>query len=116
MIVRSAQVDSLSAGMRDQQARRLAAHLRKQYPEKLATVSEDALTAMVSEGIGKAAAYGVRLEFDVRRYAEYMVEFSRDFDVRADWAAQILNGNETGTEKIDKLDAYTTFELRRSPR
>ena len=115
MVVRSQQIDSLATDLHRKFERDLAVHLRDRFPERLGGTSEESLASTIGKGVRKAERYGVKTDYDVRRFAEYMVEYGSDFDTnpRTAWAGRILNGNETGTEKMDALDAHTTFELRR---
>ncbi|MFN0103161.1 MAG: hypothetical protein ACKV2U_13860 [Bryobacteraceae bacterium] len=117
MRIRPRQLDSLAAGMRSRFAKDIAEHLRDRYADRLTQVSDDSLEKLANRAIQRSARYNVTLDYDVQRYAEYMVEYGIDFDVhpQTPWASRTLNGNETGTEKMNALDAFTTFELRRRP-
>lgn len=115
MVIRSKHLDSLAAGMQTRFEKDLVEHLRERYGVRFATTTDASLIRLAKHGISQAAQYNIRVDYDVRRYVEYMAEFGPDFDVSPEtpWAGRILTNNETGTEKMDALDAFTTFELRR---
>lgn len=111
LTVRKEQVGALREAAIDRYCARVAGELRQQFGERLAGTSEEKLRQQVREAVDKAKGYGVTSAVDVKRYAEYTVEYSPDFD-KTTWASAILNDSLTGTEKMDGLDNYTTFELR----
>ena len=111
MRIRNEQFDQISTGLLETFEKSVAAHLRSRFSERLAGTSDDALARLVHSGVENARRYGIVAEHDVRRYAEYMVEYQPDFDTTP-WASPILRDVKTGTEKMDDLDAHTTFELR----
>lgn len=112
MNIRADQMNALSQSVHERFARSLVPHLRARYGPRLARVTDADLVRLGLRAVDEGARYGIRRDYDIRRYAEYMVEFLPGFDVKQPWAARILNGTETGTEKMDALDAFTTFELR----
>jgi len=111
LVLRNEQIEALRESMRDAFAARVAADLRRQYSDKLRETSDPELRRLVRDAMEQSKLYGVASEADVRRYVEYAVEFGSDFDQSA-WARPVLIGTGTGTEKMDELDAYATFELR----
>lgn len=111
LVLRNEQIEALRESMRDSFAARVAADLRRQYSDKLKETSDPELRRLVRDALAQSKSYGVTSEADVRRYAEYAVEFGPDFD-QSEWGRPILTGTGTGTEKMDDLDAYATFELR----
>ena len=112
MMIRADQMNAMASSMRERFAQSLVPHLRERYGPRLERASDADLVRLASRGIDDAARYGVHANYDVRRFVEHMVEFFPGFDTKEPWAARILNGNETGAEKMDNLDAYTTFEHR----
>lgn len=112
MLIRKDQFGAMSAAMQERYEKSLATHLRSRFPDKLAQTSEADLLKLARRAIQDAKKYRITVEYDVRRYGEYMVEYQPDFDTTS-WAAPILKDVKTGTEKMNDLDAYTTFEMRK---
>jgi len=112
VVIREQQMGALRKSVIDGFAGRVARELRSQFPYKLKTNSHDQVKRLVHEAIRRGKPYGVVSEADIKRYAEYMVEYQPDFD-STPWARPILAGAKSGSEKMDELDNYTTFELRR---
>jgi hypothetical protein len=111
MIIRAEQMDALRESATETYASRVAGELRQQFPTTLTGTTDSRLKQLVIEAIRRAKAYGVLSEADVKRYTEYMVEYGPNFDANP-WARPILEDAKTGSEKMDDLDNYTTFELR----
>ena len=111
MVVRSQQIEALEKSAGEQFAVQIARELRQQFQARLSKTKDHELETLAQVAIQKAKSYGVVERPDVKRYAEYMVEYEPAFDTRP-WAQPVLSGTKSGTEKMDDLDAYTTFELR----
>ena len=95
----------------DRYATRIAGELRQQFTAKLEGTGDDQLIQLVHDAIQNAKSYGIMSGADVKRYAEYMVEYGPDFHANQ-WARPILADSMTGSEKMDALDNHTTFEMR----
>jgi len=114
--VRKEQMDALSESMVHGFVRRMVVQLRSRFDATLHAATDDQLAKLVAFGIERAKPYGVVSEGDVSRYLEYMVEYGHDFDKnpRTAWAQSILTApNTSGSKKMDDLDSFTTFELRK---
>ncbi len=111
MVIRNEQMDALQKSSIDNYAARVAVELRRQFPAKLTGTTNGQLRELVHQAIRRAEPYGVVSEGDVKRYAEYMVEYGPDFD-RNQWAQPTLTAAMSGSEKMDELDSYTTFVMR----
>jgi hypothetical protein len=94
----------------------LKAHLSLRFRsqiEALAPAQQD-LDRLVKDGMDRARMYGLRSEFDVQRYVEYMLLLGPDFDLDTDyaWAARILfAADASGREKMDRLDRAAVLRL-----
>ncbi len=113
--LRKDHLDAFSASRLRSFEQRMAKRLRSRFSGKLAGTSDRELDNLVRLGMTKSSEYGVVGESDVGRYLEYMAEYSPDFDVSPNtpWARPILtSAKETGSQKMDNLDNFTTFELR----
>ena len=111
VVIRNEQRSAFRESAIDRYAARVAAELRRQFSAKLTGTTDDQLEQLVRDAIVRGKPHGVVSEADVKRYAEYMVEYGPDFDALP-WARPILADAKTGSEKMDDLDNYTTFELR----
>ena len=113
LIIREDQMRVFESYMRENFAREMAAHLRCQFPEHPVVIKSNVdFFQFVNDIINSAQTYAIINEFDVRRFAEFLLEYGLDFPKLA-WAATILSdNNSSGTEKMDYIDHYTMFELR----
>ena len=111
MVVREQQMGAFRESAIDRYAARVASELRQQFSAKLKGTSDDQLKLLVHDAIRRAKPYGIVSEADVKRFAEYMVEYGPNFEAKQ-WARPILSDAKSGSEKMDDLDNYTTFELR----
>jgi hypothetical protein len=116
-VLRNQQMEAFADDMMRRYQKRAAAHLRERFNPELANIDDGQLNGMIEAGMKRAAGYGITAEADVTRFLEYTVEFGPEFDTNptnAGWAQPILtDANLTGTAKMNRLDDYTTFELRR---
>ena len=112
LTVRQGQMDTLAESMMRRYEQRVAERLRAQFPAKLDPVSDEDLREHVRTGATKAKGYGITAESDMTRYLEYTVEYGPEFDATP-WARRVLADEKlSGREKMDRLDGYTTYELR----
>ena len=115
LTIRNAQMAAFAESLRNQFERRMETHLRSRFPERAAAYSSANLTGLVRGGIKQAAHYGIELEPDIRRYLELSLEYGPEFDrdPKLPWAAEILNQDLDGTEKLQQLDEYELFLPRK---
>jgi len=111
MVVRTKQIAAFNPVMKAGYQRRMIAHLRSRFPSRLGNTSDERLIAVIDAGTNNAKGYGITLEYDLRRYLEYVVQYGPDFD-KLDWAWPTLLPPGDGTEKMDNLDGMTTFVVR----
>lgn len=98
--------------MRRQFERRMTHHLRARFPKETMTLDERSLQDVVVSGIRQAEGYGIDFEEDVRRYLEYMMVLSPDFDAdpHTAWAGAILRRDDIdGALKMDHIDNVYVF-------
>ena len=115
MVIRESQMEVMSDSMMRGFEQRMLANLRSRFTSKLAKTSDADIVKLIRKGVDDSRVYGVVAESDVRRYLEYMVEYSPDFDRNPNtpWAQRILTTpGALGWKKMNDLDAFTTFELR----
>jgi hypothetical protein len=111
LVIREAQMQAFRADMRDQLERRMVVHLTSIF-ERIAAQDSLSVSNLVHEAITAALAVGINEEFNVRRFVELAAEFGIGFQ-HLDWAKRVLADKAlTATQKMDRLDDYTTFCLR----
>ena len=111
MVIKTDQMRAFHDAAMESYIARVAGELRQQFREKLKETSDDELKARVRVAVNTAQSYGITSAVDGKRFAEYTVEYGPDFHA-GPWAYPILTDALTPSEKMDALDAYTTFELR----
>ena len=114
LIIRKKQIEILSQFMLKKFKDRMMTHLRRNFPDQTQNIKNTPLQTMIQTGIDKAAVYGVNTEDDVRRYLEYMVMYSPNFDANSEtpWGRDILEDkNLNGTEKMNRIDNVTLFSM-----
>jgi hypothetical protein len=113
LTIRHAQMEAFSqAGSRHYEDA-MATHLKERFRQAEFTRQPDTLRDFVCQGIQAAASYGVADHFDVRRFLEFRAEYGPSFDTMP-WAAKILHDRTlSGCGKMDEIDAYTVFSLRK---
>jgi len=107
LIIREEQMSALSQAMLKQFEDRMVVHMSKNFQDETREISEVELRALIQEGIEQAEQYQITLEYDVRRYLEFMVIYGQNFDTNHDtaWAGEILHAKELdGTAKMDLID------------
>jgi len=80
------------------------------YPERCQDIGEPKLRRMIQYGVKRAAAYGIQLENDVRKYIEVMLLLGPDFDKdpKFPWAASLLNDKNLSDPKVKATRLYET--------
>lgn len=107
--IRADQLRTLARAGREPFVRKLLRHLRKLFPETLNARADAELREWIQDGVERAEAYGMSMEYDVARFVEYMVYLGPDFDKSVPWAAQILASAHTpGTLKMDLIDHFAS--------
>jgi hypothetical protein len=98
--------------MRHQFEGRMTHHLRARFPDETRAFDEHSLHEVVIWGIRRAEGYGIDFEDDIRRYLEYMMVLSRDFDtnLQTAWAGDILRRRDVdGARKMTEIDNVYLF-------
>lgn len=90
----------------------LAGHLRGTFADKLETLDDDGLLEFVRFCCAWAGRYGIELDCDVRRFAEFAVLYGRRMDEEYAWIGEVLGRDDlSGTEKMDMLDTLEPQHL-----
>lgn len=109
------QVSSMSRAATQGFERRLVAHLRAAFAERLAPLGDERLASAVRVCREQAQGHGIDLENDVRRYAEFAVSYglAMEGDEKLEWIGAVLRMEDlSGTERMDLLDAIEPRFLR----
>ncbi len=118
LTIRKEQMEVLSRYMLKQFEDRMVVHLRNTFPDKTKDMPETNLHNLIQTGIEQSGQYDVELEYDVRRYLEFMMIYGSDFDMnpKTAWANEILhNKNMDGTFKMDLIDEHEMTLLMEQP-
>ena len=107
LVIRKEQMEAMEEYMLRSLKKRMVSHLRANYPEETAEMSDDELDLLVKSGIDKAESYDIIEDDDVRRFLEFMVINGENFDKEDPEAEDILTDDEMDSdEKMDELDYY----------
>lgn len=91
----------------------MVSHLKRRFAGRPAVEDEAGLRILVREGRELARRFGIVQDPDVRTFLELMTEHGREFH-SLPWAAKILSDTTlSGTGKVESLDRYSLFALRR---
>lgn len=86
----------------------MATHLRGRFPALLGNVSDDKLGEAIRFAVKKGNGYGIELQEDLRRFAEFLFAHGGRFDEDPKYASvtSVLRDHALcGTEKMDRIDA-----------
>lgn len=114
LTINKQQLNAFSGYMLSQFEQRMIVNFRTNFHNHTEKIEENNMLNMVRDGYNKAHGYNIVTEDDVRRYLEYMVLFSLDFDINPDteWAREILqDGDLNGTDKMNKIDDIALYSL-----
>ena len=75
-------------------------------------LEDDRLRQIIQQGIARAKDYQIFGEYDITRFIEYAFEYGNGFE-SLPWIYPVLTASHlSGQEKMDRLDAISTFVLR----
>ncbi len=92
-------------------------YLTENFSEETKEKSSQELHILIHKGIKQAEQYKIEFKNDVRRYLEFMVMYTQDFDKNPDtvWAHKVLLTEElNGTAKMDLVDELELEMVRSS--
>lgn len=92
----------------------MVAHVNRHLPTRSARVGEDALRALIRDGVQRANGHGFTIEYDVSRYIILMLMLGRGFDEddKIPWAREMLadqglgGGRRTMDALYERANAY----------
>jgi glucose-6-phosphate 1-dehydrogenase len=114
LVIRDEQIEAFDESMLRSFKNRMLLHLRTACPEESLNMSDEELRTLIQGGIDKAESYQIFEDNDMRRFLEYMLILSPDFDQDSSFPEiqEILNHEEMdGTEKMDEIDFYYNNKL-----
>ena len=114
LVIRDDQIEAFDESMLRSFKNRMVSHLREACPEETSDMSDEELRALIQGGIDRAESYQIFEDDDVRRFLEYVLILSPDFDQDSSFPQiqEILNHEEMdGTEKMDEIDFYYKNKL-----
>jgi len=105
--IRSEQVHTLGAPATATFVERLGAHLRRFFPERCASLDEEALELACQQVVTKGRGHGIVSERDLCKLANLVFTLGPDFDTDPDfpWARMALEGSRGSgpTLRINRL-------------
>lgn len=93
---------------------KLVCHLKESFDSVLLQhqIDDAHLCRIIRQGIERGKHYRIVNEYDVTRFIEYAFEYGAGFE-SLPWVSPVLNASHlSGEEKMDRLDAVSTFNLR----
>jgi hypothetical protein len=107
LVIGGAQIRALEEAQVERFMHRLAKHLRQSFGDELNHRSDEELLAAARRFCDTAKLFGIELQDDLRRYAEFSVKYGHRMhgDRRYPWIGRVLTSNDiSGTAKMDMLD------------
>jgi hypothetical protein len=112
--IREEQMKAFSAYMHVSFEKRVAAHLRKEQPERTKALTDSDLDKFIEVGVIRAQNRGFTREADLGIFLELMLLLGVNFDEKPDLAAEIFENPEMpSAEKMDRLRQLRDAELDR---
>jgi hypothetical protein len=100
-VIRQAQVEAMLEPMRRRFVEGTRAWLRDKYARKLEATPDEALRALVRQGMSRALKYGIDTESSMALFIELMVAVAPDFDDReqAAWLKGFLENPQVPAQE-----------------
>jgi len=110
MYLRGDQVEAFQADGVKRFVERMAAHVRRAFPQEIKTSSDADLREHLLHSIAEAGRYGIELERDVADFVDLTFLLGRDFHVQVPWVGPILESPEFSAD--DRLRRIRYFAAR----
>lgn len=119
LVIRKAQIEALLKSQEDSFIARMTDHLLRDFPKEISRfgIKENDLNLIIRKGLNSAYQYDITFENDMILYIECIAILGPDFDknIKHYIVTEILTSRElNGSEKMDKISEYITFELDHS--
>jgi len=118
LLIRDDQLSALRGVRQKEYEKRLAAHLKRYFPDTCAELGEKGLIDALRHGVERAKSYGIQAERDVVKYLNLTFVFGRDFDIdpRFPWAASMLRSTDYGpTLRINQVYSDAKARIAEGP-
>lgn len=112
MIIRNAQISSLSDYVFDAFVKKMVVHLRSTCPKETQPMDDKALSKLVRTGVDNAGNFKIREEANLETFLEYSVRYGMAFYDTPVFrgARQVLASDKIDeTEKMNRVNEYLIF-------
>jgi hypothetical protein len=109
LVIRKEQMEVFKKAEIEYFENRMLKHLRSVFPIQTKIINDDELLKLIQVGINNSQKYGIKMEWDIRRYLECSVLYGWDFDEnqKTKWATEILSDQSIdGKIKMDKIEQF----------
>lgn len=109
LVIREEQMEVFKKVAIENFENRMFKHLRTVFSIQTMTLNDYELLKLIQVGIYNSKKYGMKMEWDIRRYLECSVLYGWDFDEnpKTKWARKILNDQSINArEKMDKIEQF----------
>jgi hypothetical protein len=98
LLIHKTQIDALTRVGVDEFVERMVAHLERVFPEESAARGKAELSAMIYEGITRAASWRIEREYHICLYLDVMMALGPRFDEdpTIPWARELLEDPALG--------------------
>jgi len=113
-IIRKEQMDLLADEAMKTFVSRVFDHLSEVFPDECRELGDEVVGRRITDGIERAAGYGIDIEYDMVRFIDLMFILCEDYDTsdRFPWTRQILaEPDENPTDRVDRLCERAEQEL-----
>jgi len=111
--IRMEQMEAFQRDAAQRLEQRALVHVTEFFPEDIARLGDAGAKEFVRDGISRAHAFEFFEEADVYKFIDLLITMGSDFDVKFNWAKQILGERESSPEdRMKRLLACADAELR----
>ncbi len=106
LTIRKEQMDQMGDEAMKTFVSRVSDHLSEIFPDECLELGDEVVGRRITDGIERAADYGIDIEYDVVRFINLMFILCEDYDTsdRFPWARKILSKpDENPTDRVDRL-------------
>lgn len=106
LVVKQDQFDQIDQERRNEARVRLIAHITTNFPNESKRLSKEELQFFAEEGTRKAEGYGLKAEYEIQFYFNFMLTLGVNFENSekyADIGAELKNLDKPAGERLAKL-------------
>lgn len=115
--IRKEQLAALAEARKRSFVKDLTSRITRHWPQKAREMSDKDLRRMVTDGVDRAAGYGIRGGRDVARYANLMMALGPEFDrdSRYPWAEAFLTDEAIAPRhKLSRMSELAARDLEQA--